>query len=225
MSEKFKGKYRNETFRAQWWDYNSNGAYFITICTQNRVNYFGEIQDGQMILSEIGKLVHQFWMEIPNHFPHIRLGEFVIMPDHMHGILLLNRNVAVQHSYDPNEMQNLYDEIQSHIRRDVSPKHPYKSIQNPNISNDISNDELSVIQINPPIEKNQSPSFSSISPKSGSIPVAIRSFKSVVSKHAHKLNKDFEWQKLYHDRIIRDYEEFIRIKYYIQNNPKNWLKK
>jgi hypothetical protein len=62
MSEKFKGKYRSETFRAQWCDYNSNGAYFITICTQNRVRYFGGIQDGQMILSEIGKLVHKFWM-------------------------------------------------------------------------------------------------------------------------------------------------------------------
>ncbi len=98
MSEKFKGKYRNETFRAQWWDYNSNGAYFITICTQNRVHYFGEIQDGQMFLSEIGKLVYQFWMEIPNHFPHIILGEFVVMPDHMHGILILDRNVPVQHS-------------------------------------------------------------------------------------------------------------------------------
>jgi putative transposase len=207
MSEKFKGKYRNETFRAQWWDYNSNGSYFITICTQNRVHYFGEIQEGQMILSEIGKLVHQFWMEIPNHFPHIRLGEFVVMPDHMHGILILDRNVAVQHSYESND-------IQFHPRSDVSPKH-----------RNISNDNSSNIQINPPIEKNQSPNFSSISPKSGSIPVAIRSFKSIVSKHAHKLNKDFQWQKLYHDRIIRDYEEFIRIKYYIQNNPKNWLKK
>jgi REP element-mobilizing transposase RayT len=116
MSEKFKGMYRSETFRAQWWDYNSNGAYFITICTQNRVHYFGEIQDGQMILSEIGKLVHQFWMEIPNHFPHIRFGEFVVMPDHMHGILILDMNVAVQHSKDPNEMKNSYDEIQSHPR-------------------------------------------------------------------------------------------------------------
>ena len=193
MSEKFKGKYRNETFRAQWWDYNSNGAYFITICTQNRVHYFGEIQDGQMILSEIGKLVHQFWMEIPNHFPHIRLGEFVVMPDHMHGILILDRN----------------------SRRDVSPKHPNISTQHPNISNDESFD----------IQNHPHHHFSSISPKSGSIPVAIRSFKSVLSKHAHKLNKDFQWQKLYHDRIIRDFEEFIRIKYYIQNNPKNWMNK
>jgi REP element-mobilizing transposase RayT len=210
MSEKFKGMYRSETFRAQWWDYNSNGAYFITICTQNRVHYFGEIQDGQMILSEIGKLVHQFWMEIPNHFPHIRFGEFVVMPDHMHGILILDRN-------------SRSDVSPKH--RDNSPKHPNKSTQYPDTSNDVSFDSSFDIQINHPIEKNQSPYFSSISPKSGSIPVAIRSFKSVVSKHAHKLNKDFQWQKLYHDRIIRDFEEFIRIKYYIQNNPKNWLKK
>jgi REP element-mobilizing transposase RayT len=210
MSEKFKGKYRNVTFRAQWCDYNSNGAYFITICTQNRVRYFGGIQDGQMILSEIGKLVHQFWMEIPNHFPHIRLGEFVIMPDHMHGILILDRN-------------SRSDVSPKH--RDNSPKHPNKSMQYPDTSNDVSFDSSFDIQINPPIEKNQSSNFSSISPKSGSIPVAIRSFKSVLSKHAHKLNKDFQWQKLYHDRIIRDFEEFIRIKYYIQNNPKNWMKK
>ena len=217
MSEKFKGKYRNETFRAQWWDYNSNGAYFITICTQNRVHYFGEIQDGQMILSEIGKLVHQFWMEIPNHFPHIRFGEFVVMPDHMHGILILDRNSRSDVS--PKHRDN------SPKHPNKSPKHPNNSMHYPDTSNDVSFDSSFDIQINPPIEKNQSSNFSSISPKSGSIPVAIRSFKSVLSKHAHKLNKDFQWQKLYHDRIIRDFEEFIRIKYYIQNNPKNWMKK
>jgi hypothetical protein len=66
--------------------------------------------------------------------------------------------------------------------------------------------------------------FSNISPKSGSIPVVIRTFKSVVSKHARQIRSDFKWQKLYHDRIIRDMEEFVRVKYYIKNNVKNWLK-
>jgi hypothetical protein len=153
------------------------------------------------------------------------------MPDHMHGILILDRNsrsdVSPKHrDNSPKHRDNSpkhRDNSQKHPNK--SPQHPNKSTQYPDTSNDVSFDSSFDIQINHPIEKNQSPYFSSISPKSGSIPVAIRSFKSVVSKHAHKLNKDFQWQKLYHDRIIRDFEEFIRIKYYIQNNPKNWLKK
>ena len=91
---------------------------------------------------------------------------------------------------------------------DVAMQHPYNREQpfyNPSIKN--------------------SPSyFSNISPKPGSISVVIRSFKSVVTKHAHRIHADFEWQTLFHDRIIRNLDEFIRVKYYIRNNPKNWGK-
>lgn len=97
---KFNNRYRIESNRLQNWDYGWNASYFITICTANRKLYFGDIiinNDDDlrpiniMQLSEIGKLAHKFWLEIPNQFPFIRLDEFVIMPNHVHGILVIDK--------------------------------------------------------------------------------------------------------------------------------------
>jgi len=90
MKDKYKGKYRVTTTRMQNWDYGWNAAYFVTICTQNRNHYFGEIADGKMQLSEIGEIANQFWKEIPNHFSYTKLDAFIIMPDHMHGIIIID---------------------------------------------------------------------------------------------------------------------------------------
>lgn len=93
--DKFQNKYRIPSARLQSWDYGANGAYFITICSGHREHYFGEIVKihvSTMQLNEIGKLAEQFWMEIPNHFPFIELGNFVVMPNHVHGILIINKN-------------------------------------------------------------------------------------------------------------------------------------
>lgn len=91
MQNKFKNKYRISSARLQTWDYSNNGAYFITICAQNRHHFFGNINNGIMQLSEIGKLAEQFWHEIPNHFPMVELGNFVVMPNHVHGILIIDK--------------------------------------------------------------------------------------------------------------------------------------
>lgn len=89
MPEKFRNKYRTDTIRLKNYDYSSNGYYFITICTKNRVHYFGKIIDQKMELSEIGKIAHKCWLEIPNHFPFVVLDESIIMPDHIHGIVVI----------------------------------------------------------------------------------------------------------------------------------------
>lgn len=91
MTDKFQNKYRIPSARLQNWDYGSNGAYFITICTHNREHYFGKIVDGIMQLNDIGKLAQQYWMEIPNHFSFIALDNFVVMPNHIHGILIIDK--------------------------------------------------------------------------------------------------------------------------------------
>lgn len=87
--KKWKGKYRIPTSRAQWWDYADEGAYFITICTDDRVHYFGECKDAKMHLSLLGIIAQGLWYEIPNQFDYIQLGAFVVMPNHIHGILIL----------------------------------------------------------------------------------------------------------------------------------------
>jgi len=92
MNDKFLDKYRIPSARLQNWDYGWNGIYYITICTEGRENYFGKILNGVMELSEIGQLAHKFWFEIPDHFPFVFLDSFVVMPNHIHGILILDKN-------------------------------------------------------------------------------------------------------------------------------------
>lgn len=79
--------------RLKQWNYGSDAAYFITICTQDREHYFGEIQNGKMQVSPAGGIAHVLWYEIKNHAQHIELGEFVVMPNHVHGILILDGNI------------------------------------------------------------------------------------------------------------------------------------
>ncbi len=86
---KFKNKYRIESIRRKDWDYRWNSAYFITICTANRENFFGVVVDGEMVLNELGKLAEKYWLEIPDHFPYVQLDNFVVMPNHTHGILII----------------------------------------------------------------------------------------------------------------------------------------
>ncbi len=88
--EKFKGKYRIPSTRLQNWNYGWNGAYFITICTKNRIHYFGKVVNRKMQFSHIGIVADILWYEIKHHADRIELGEFVVMPNHIHGILILN---------------------------------------------------------------------------------------------------------------------------------------
>ena len=91
MTEKYKNKYRIPSSRLQHWDYGWNASYFITICTHNHEHYFGGIVDGEMILSDIGKIAWRFWSEISNHFPFVILNAFVVMPNHVHGIIIIDK--------------------------------------------------------------------------------------------------------------------------------------
>lgn len=75
--------------RLQHYDYSRAGYYFVTICTQNRQCLFGEIVEGHMILNEVGKIIVRWWEETKNKFPNIELDEFVIMPNHLHGIITI----------------------------------------------------------------------------------------------------------------------------------------
>ena len=84
--DKFQNKYRIPSARAKWWNYSNNGLYFITICTAGHEHFFGEIVN-DMELSAIGKIALQCWLDIPNHFPFVKLDAFVVMPNHVHGIL------------------------------------------------------------------------------------------------------------------------------------------
>ena len=92
MNELFKNKYRIKSIRLKDWDYSSNGAYYVTICTKNRMRFLGDIVNGKTILSPIGEIVQKYWREIPKYFQNVVLDEFVIMPDHVHGIIIIQND-------------------------------------------------------------------------------------------------------------------------------------
>jgi len=82
-------------------DYSGAGAYFITICTHERESVFGNLVDGVMRLNYWGLIVRECWEHLPNHFSQVALDEFVVMPNHVHGIIILNHglpNVGARHA-------------------------------------------------------------------------------------------------------------------------------
>ena len=84
--------HRRKSIRLQGYDYSQAGLYFITVCTHNRVPLFGEIVDGVMALNTAGQIVEKCWCAIPEHFPQVTLDEFVVMPNHVHGIITIGEN-------------------------------------------------------------------------------------------------------------------------------------
>jgi putative transposase len=78
-----------QSMRLRLYDYTTPGAYFVTICTKNRECMFGRVENGEMKLNEIGKIVEYWWSQIPGHFQNVGIDGFVVMPDHFHGILWL----------------------------------------------------------------------------------------------------------------------------------------
>lgn len=91
--DKFIDKYRIPSSRLQSWDYGANAIYFITICTNHGKHYFGTIEEDKMILNEIGEMANDCWIDIPKHFPFVTLGAYIIMPNHIHGIVIINKAI------------------------------------------------------------------------------------------------------------------------------------
>jgi REP element-mobilizing transposase RayT len=77
------------SIRLREYDYSQPGAYFITICTQDRKCLFGQIENGQVVLSAAGEIAQSVWIGLPSRFPSVGLDEYVVMPNHVHGIILV----------------------------------------------------------------------------------------------------------------------------------------
>ena len=169
MEDKFDNKYRIPSARWAAWDYSQQAAYFITICTANRQSLFGHIHNKQMILSDIGQIAHAEWFKSPAIRPDMNLSleSFIVMPNHIHGILTIGENAFNQSA-----------------------------------------------AIHTATFGAQSKNLASI----------LRGYKSTVTTQARKTQTAFDWQTRFHDHVIRNFEEFQRIEYYIIHNPENWEK-
>ena len=216
MKNTFRNKYRIASARLHNWDYTNAAAYFITICTKEKDSYFGEIANHKMTLSKAAIIADMLWCEIKNHTQNVELGAYVVMPNHIHGILILNgmgSNDSKQRyeecGQDANDERNAPNERNAkHVETLHATSLPRGAITTP------------LIPPPPPIEKNEF--MSSISPKSNSIATIIRSYKSAVTKHCNRLDIEFGWQPRFYDHIIRDAKSFENIEHYIENNIRNW---
>lgn len=85
-----RSEHHRRSLRLQGYDYSQPGAYFVTIVTRERACLFGEVVEGEMRLSEAGQVAERCWLDIPNHFPHATLDAFIVMPNHVHGIIVLS---------------------------------------------------------------------------------------------------------------------------------------
>src|SRR3989338_1179060 len=99
-------KHRRRSVRLKDYDYSQRGAYFVTICTYNKRCLFGDVVDGNMSLSSVGRMAKQFWREIPRHFPNVQLDEYVVMPNHVHGIIILANRVRGPKIFYPPKKKN-----------------------------------------------------------------------------------------------------------------------
>ena len=99
-----------KSIRIPNFDYSSPGSYFITICTHQMHEIFGKIVDEKMIMNEMGETAKKYWIDIPIHYPHMELDEFVIMPNHVHGIINIIDDITVW-SQDPVTRINRFQQI------------------------------------------------------------------------------------------------------------------
>ncbi len=82
--------YHRRSIRLKGYNYSQAGLYFITLCTQGSLHLFGKITNDEMVLKDSGMMIEKWWNELKNRFPNIELDEFIIMPNHFHGIIQIN---------------------------------------------------------------------------------------------------------------------------------------
>ena len=210
MSDKFQDRYRIPSARWQSWDYGWNAAYFITICTTQKECYFGKIVDGKMVLSNMGIIADILWHEIKNHCNTVELDAFVVMPNHIHRILILTGNEKNGDDYF-----GWHDDIGTETDVEIDgdaglDAHVVETRHALSLHH-----QLQQFPATPGQQRFQNQGKNTVSS-------IIGSYKSAVSKHAHRLEFDFNWQSRFYDHIIRNDESYQRISGYIQNNPLNW---
>jgi putative transposase len=192
--DKFQNKYRIPSARLQNWDYGWNAPYFVTICTANREHYFGEIVNYEMGFSKIGENANTCWLEIPNHFSFVKLDVHVVMPNHVDGIIVIDKQDDGR-----NNGRNVGVNVETQN---------FASLQPPTNK--------------PPTNKPPQQTKNKFGPQSQNLASIIRGYKIGVTKFARNNNIDFAWQPRFHDHIIRDDKSYEKIRNYIINNPKNW---
>ena len=218
--EKYRGRYRIPEARWKAWDYGANGIYFVTICTHHHEHYFGEIVEGEMKFSALGCVSAECWQRIPEFFPFVILDRFVVMPNHIHALLIIDKSAEIP----PVETQYLA----SPDPTNAPPDPTNAPLDSRNASTDPTNAPLDYTKrsVGQTKETGGIPSLrggNQFGPQSQNLASIIRGYKTGVTLYARQNNLPFGWQARYYDRVVRNAEEHQRIREYIIRNPQNWL--
>ncbi|MDP1725810.1 MAG: hypothetical protein Q8M15_03435 [Bacteroidota bacterium] len=241
--------HHRKSIRFHGYDYSKEGAYFITICCLNKKNQFGNVSNGEMILNEYGQIAHNEWLKTTEIRPNVRLDVFIIMPNHIHGIIIIDDSPidgrGELHSPIINDKPDPIDALKSNL-------HPIDGrgeLHSP-IIND-KPDPIDALKSNlhpidgrgelhsPIINRNPvSPMKSShqnlVSPRKGecnsplrspsnNVGAIIRGYKSSVTKQINLIKSgETIWQRNYYDIIIHDEQSYQNMSDYIIDNPAKW---
>jgi REP element-mobilizing transposase RayT len=196
-------KHHRRSIRLQGYDYSQAGAYFVTIVAWHRECLFGEIVDGEMKSNRYGEIIQKWWGEIPVHFPNVETGAFIIMPNHIHGIMIIteDRRGAVP---APNNKPNLNSMASSQKQGEIIG-------QDETMKQDVS---LQRGGETAPLHHRRT------------LGQVVAYFKYQSTKEMNLLDGTGVitkfWQRNYHDRIIRNEREMDAIWQYIETNPSAW---
>lgn len=197
---------RRRAMRLRGYDYSQPGAYFVTICAQHRKCLFGTIIDGKMQLNEIGKIVVECWNRISQHFPSVELGEYVIMPNHTHGIIRWGIP-EMKSPYVPEHIATRRGDRQTTAKPQFATPPEHIATRRGEVSSPALNNS----------RKDEAPS-----PTLGKI-VAYFKYQSTKRINQHRDRQGTRiWQRDYYDHVVRDAPDLQRLCQYIQNNPMKW---
>ena len=190
--------HHRRSIRLKWYDYSQSGLYFITICTQDRKNLFGEIKNGKMKLNIFGKIAKKEWENTAEIRKNCSIGEFIIMPNHFHAIISMDYQI---------ENQNKIGEFKSPAQTIGSIIRGFKGATTKKIK------EYFINNYDNNKENNN-----------GTGELQFAPTKEIIDFIGNKIsNKKSIWQRNYWEHIIRNENSYIKISNYIINNPLNWI--
>jgi len=223
MAIDIQKKLVRSSLRLKGFDYSEPGAYFVTICTENRVCYLGNIVDGISISYPISDIIRETWQEIPQKFQCVDIDAFIIMPNHIHGIVIINKECrdlihqAPINNFIKNNNVGLINQAptKNHL---IDKKGPLIN-QAPTKNHAPAKGQISEINQTPSKTKNwilmQNPNQT--------VGKIIRYFKAKTAKTIHdRFFPSFQWQRNYYEHVVYSPRELNSIREYIINNPLKW---
>ena len=211
----FADQFRVASSRLKNWDYSTPGFYYVTICTLNHNKFFGKIENGKMVLSQMGLIAYQCLINIPKHFLNTKLGIFVIMPNHVHLVLKIT-NLLSNFVETPSQT--------SAYSSDLADKSTLRNlpVETPDLASLQHNQKITLINY---CHKNHPDYYPRLNQKSKQlIPKIIQQYKSSVTRQINPKTRFFSWQPRFYDHLIKNQTEYHKIKQYVIANPTNWFK-